>query len=138
MFRDWLGQLLRGLGFRGPLILCADDDDSVRALCVAALTRGGFDVDVASDGREALDKLKERAYDAVLLDLWMPHLHGSTVLSIVQREQPQLLDRMIVITGAPEAVLQDVKGKVAGVLRKPLAMESLVSAVRERTAALEH
>jgi DNA-binding NtrC family response regulator len=134
MFRDLLGWTLRSLGFRGPLVLCADDDDSVRSLCVAALTRGGFDVDVASNGREALDKLKARTYDAVLLDLWMPNLHGTTVLSIIQKDQPALLERLIVITGAPDAVVEDVEGKVWKILRKPLAIETLIAAVRERTA----
>ena len=53
-------------------ILVADDEEAVRAAVRRALTLAGYEVELASDGDEALAMLAERAPDAVLLDVMMP------------------------------------------------------------------
>lgn len=113
-----------------PVVLCVDDDESVRLLCTATLTRAGFEVEQASNGSEALARLRARRYDAVLLDFVMPGLHGATVLSVLQRDQPEVLSRVIVISAAPEAALTDAYGLVGAVLRKPIKLDTLVDVVR--------
>src|SRR6266852_1881409 len=50
--------------------------------------REGYVVDCASDGREALASIEANDYHAILLDLGMPYVHGSTLLSIVQQTKP--------------------------------------------------
>lgn len=118
-------------GDRRQVVLCADDDDDVRAICVAALRRAGFAVDVASDGRQALEKLARRKYSAVLLDLGLPYVHGATVLSVMRQKDPDVLRRLIVITGMNEAGLADIEPHVNTVLRKPIGVKNLVNAVRD-------
>lgn len=113
-----------------PVVLCADDDESVRRLCTAALVRAGFNVEQASNGREALARLRARRYDAILLDLVMPGLHGATVLAVLLRDQPDVLSRVIVISAAPDAALTDAYGLVGAVLRKPVKLDALVDVVR--------
>ena len=115
----------------GPMVLCADDDENVRHLCAVALNKAGFTTDQARHGREVLDKLKEREYAAILLDLGMPHLHGATVLSVLGRDNPATLDRTIIVSGAPEAALSDTYGRVRAVLRKPVDVAMVVSAVKD-------
>lgn len=112
-------------------VLCADDDPDVRALCVAALERAGYAVDEASDGRDAREKLERIRYAAVLLDLGMPYLHGATLISILQRERPELLRRIVVMTGMSDAVVADVQALVASVLHKPLTLERILGAVSD-------
>lgn len=112
------------------VVLCADDDESVRRLCTAALVRAGFDVEQASNGREALARLRARRYDAVLLDFVMPGVHGATVLAVLRRDQPEMLSRVIVISAAPDAALTDAYGVVGAVLRKPVKLDALVDVVR--------
>jgi len=56
-------------------VLCVDDDPHVLALCSAALRRAGFEVETVSNGWEALRRMNDRRFDAVLLDLLMPALH---------------------------------------------------------------
>lgn len=114
-----------------PHVLCADDDADVRALCAAALRRAGYAVDEAADGREAREKLDRNRYAAVLLDLAMPYLHGATLLSILRRQQPELLRRVIVVTGIGDAALTDIQPHVASILRKPLTIEGILGAVSD-------
>jgi len=113
-----------------PLVLCADDDESVRVLCASTLARAGYSVDMATNGREALEKIEQNDYAAVLLDLSMPYIHGSTVLSVIGKTKPELLRRTAVITGAPDAAIDPLYGTVGAVLRKPLTLDSITTIVR--------
>lgn len=115
---------------QAPRVLCADDDDAVRTLCATALTRSGFEVDMASNGRDALDKLERCRYSAILLDLGLPHVHGATVLSVLRRSNPELLQRVVVITGASDAALIGTED-VRTILKKPFATETLLEAVHD-------
>lgn len=112
-------------------VLCVDDDPAVLALCKAALTRAGFAVETVTSGWEALKRLNERDYSVILLDLLMPSLHGHTVLSMMQQSHPQFLPRIVVMTGLTDGAIGDLYGKVGGILRKPLKIDSLVEFVRE-------
>ena len=106
-------------------VLVADDDDCVRTLCVTALRREGYLVESVIDGREALKKLDHGEYHAVVLDLGMPHIHGATVLSVIAQTRPEMLRRIIVLTGAPDAVIAPIIGLVSGILRKPADLDTL-------------
>lgn len=114
-----------------PRVLCADDDADVRALCAATLRRAGYDVEEAADGREAREKLEQNRYAAVLLDLGMPYLHGATLISMLQRERPELLRRIIIVTGMGNAAVADVEPLVGSVLRKPLTLEKIIGAISD-------
>ena len=100
------------------------------ALCASSLARAGYAVDTASNGREALEKIDQNNYAAVLLDLGMPYIHGATVLSMIGKTKPQMLRRTAVITGAPDAAIDPLYGTVGAVLRKPLTLDSLTTIVR--------
>ena len=112
-----------------PKVLCADDDDNIRELCSIALSKAGFAPDTASNGREALEKLQDNEYAAILLDLAMPSVHGATILAVLHRERPELLRRIIVVTGTSDAVVDGVRYPVAAVLRKPVSIDALVAEV---------
>ena len=115
-------------------ILCLDDDPTVLALCKAALTRAGYEVETVHNGWEALQRLNQRRYGAVLLDLFMPSLHGRTVLSLMQQTHPDVLQRTIIMTGMNDDMVEELYGKVGGILRKPLKIDSLVDFVRDFAA----
>jgi DNA-binding response OmpR family regulator len=113
----------------GPKVLCADDDPDVRELCAVGLARAGFVTETAANGREVLEKVHDSSYAVILLDLAMPSVHGATVLSVLKRERPEILRRIIVVTGMPDAVVDGVQASVGAVLRKPVAIETLVAEV---------
>ena len=121
----------------GRHALIIDDDRALRGLFTTLLTRKGFTVDVAGDGRAAFDQLNRNNYSVILLDLMMPDVNGFELLERIKRDSPALLDRVIVMTGAPGKQLDNVKAApVWDVVRKPFDVERLVSsaiACSERT-----
>lgn len=64
---------------RSVRILLAEDNKINQKLAMRILENIGYKADVASDGREALDKLKANSYDLVLMDVQMPEMDGMTV-----------------------------------------------------------
>ena len=120
----------RAVEEEGDQVLVVDDDPAITRLCGLVLQRAGFRVETASDGRDALDRIEASDYAAILLDLQMPFMHGATLLSILGRQKPQTLKKVIVMTALPEAALADMHGAVASVLRKPMSDGDVVYAVR--------
>jgi len=115
-----------------PFVLLADDSEATCTLIVALL-RSEFTVDIASDGAEAIEKLKTRRYSAVLLDLLMPVLDGYAVLDFLLRENQEMLQRVLVITAAVSPrEMERVKGyDVCRVITKPFEVTVLQSLVRQ-------
>ena len=102
----------------------------MQRLVSALLKRGGYRVDTFLTGREAIAALERDGYDALLLDLMMPHEGGNTVIKHLQANNPTLLDRALLVTASPEAVLGPLTKEVAGVVRKPFDSEELLGAVK--------
>ncbi|CAN5356025.1 hypothetical protein BH11MYX1_BH11MYX1_17960 [soil metagenome] len=106
-------------------VLIVDDDEVVRAVTAAALTRRGFDVVQVSSGAEALGYLARDAPALMLLDLNMDDMTGWEVLSHIQRE-PRLRDmKTIVVSGeqAPQIPRR------FGYMRKPFRLEALLEMI---------
>src|SRR5919108_2287709 len=64
---------------RSARILLVDDEQSIQTLLSYPLRRDGYEVVQATDGREALDRFDEQAFDLVVLDLMLPKLDGLEV-----------------------------------------------------------
>ena len=88
--RDWGGEV----PWRPPMtvkrVLVVDDDPEVLSLLQNYLEALGHAVEVASDGREALSRLDEPGYDAVVTDYSMPAVNGLAVLQYIQEYHPAL------------------------------------------------
>ena len=115
-----------------PFVLLADDNEATSTL-ITALLQSDFVVEVASDGNEAIEKLKHRRYAVILLDLLMPVFDGYAVLEFLRTERPELLSRVLVVTAALGArEMQRLSSyKVCGVIAKPFEVDTLFNAVRE-------
>jgi CheY-like chemotaxis protein len=114
----------------GPRVLVVDDDTAITRLCQLILERAGFRVETSNDSREALERIEGNEYAAILLDLQMPYMHGATLLALIGRDKPDVLQRLIVMTALPEAALTDFRGRVAAVLCKPLKDGEILEHVR--------
>jgi len=111
-----------------PNVLVIDDDQALRGLFTTLLTRKGFAVDTANDGRVAYDRLQVHTYSVILLDLMMPEVNGFELLEKLRRDSPTLLDRVIVMTGANQRAVEPLKSKrICGLIRKPFDIDNLVS-----------
>ena len=80
-------------------ILIVDDERDIAEMLGELLTAAGHRVDVAASGNQALRRLAQRSYDAVLSDLKMPDLDGPGLYRRLQQTHPHLLDRVIFISG---------------------------------------
>ncbi|HEY2323018.1 MAG TPA: response regulator [Thermoanaerobaculia bacterium] len=118
-------------GRNNPRILIADDDASIRHLLTTIVKRERLDVDAATDGEEAIQKLQEHEYSVILLDLMMPHVDGFGVIDYL-REHPQPTKPVVlVITAYADQKFKRVDPDiVAGVVRKPFEVAELGSLVR--------
>lgn len=67
-------------------ILICEDEQAISKAMQLKLTKAGFEVEQAFNGQEALDKLKDKKYDLVLLDLLMPKVDGFSVLEELKRQ----------------------------------------------------
>ncbi|WP_413100826.1 response regulator transcription factor [Streptomyces sp. Inha503] len=110
-------------------VLLVEDEEFLAEMIAEGLRRDALAVDVAHDGREALDKLRFGAYDVLVLDRDLPVLHGDEVCRRVVRQR--LLTRILMLTAAG-----DVRDRVAGLglgaddyLTKPFAYDELLARV---------
>jgi DNA-binding response OmpR family regulator len=111
-----------------PNVLVVDDDLALRGLFTTLLTKKGFAVDTATDGRTAFDQLQHHTYSVILLDLMMPDVNGFELLDKLQRDSPTLLDRVIVMTGASQRSIESLDTtRIWGLIRKPFDIDQLVS-----------
>ena len=114
-------------------ILVVDDEPGVAAVLVEVLSEDGYLVDIAADGEEALEKLRQRAFDVIVCDVRMPKMNGPALYRVIAQEEPCLLSRMIFLTGdtlnlTTQAFLQQA---AAPALEKPFALGRLRELVRQ-------
>jgi CheY-like chemotaxis protein len=109
----------------GKRVLVVDDDVAIRILLRTYLTRSGLQVDLASDGADAIDKLRSAPYDAVITDLMMPVTDGIGVVAFMEEEQPELLRRTIVLTAYPQLAMDRQLNDKVIVYSKPFDLNSL-------------
>jgi CheY-like chemotaxis protein len=108
-------------------ILVADDERLVRETARSILQEFGYDVDVATDGREAVARLQsDPSFDLLLLDMSMPRMSGESVLQEIRTLRPGL--RVVAWSGVPIELPAALEPDAA--LEKPIAARQLLSAVR--------
>ena len=80
-------------------ILVVDDEHTLRESCSNVLSLEGYDATVCGRGDEALDMLRRRAFDIILLDLYMSQVDGLTLMRAALKINPATL--VVVMTGDP-------------------------------------
>jgi CheY-like chemotaxis protein len=115
-----------------PRVLIVDDNEATCTLITALLQRE-FAVETASDGVEAIDKLRTNSYSAILLDLRMPQTDGFAVLDFLKQNSPDLLPNVLVVTASlTRGEIERARGYgVCGIVTKPFEVEILLAAVKE-------
>src|SRR5689334_6024294 len=114
-------------------VLVVDDDTTVRDSIDRALRVNGFQVTLAGDGREALDRMARSPFDAVILDVLMPGVDGLAVCRSLRGTGNSV---PILMLTARDAVPDRVTGLEAGAddyLVKPFAVQELIARLRALT-----
>ena len=121
----------------GKRILAVENNDLVLSFLEAGLTTAGYDVDTASNGREALEKLDHAAYDLIISDISMPELDGPGLCRALEERRSDALAHFLFLS-TPDSMehhLAFLAETHAPILIKPIAFEDLRSAVERMIGA---
>ena len=112
-------------------ILVIDDDEGIRESLATVLKEEGYVVDVAENGQEAIRKSKESYYNLALVDLRLPDMDGTRLLTEMKETVPHLIK--IIITGYPslENAIEAANRGADAYMTKPYIMEDLLRTIEE-------
>jgi excisionase family DNA binding protein len=110
-----------------PRVLVVDDEASIRDLLSKTLALAEYDVDLAFDGRSAIERLRLMPYDLLITDLKMPGVDGLGVIREARRMKPDI--PVIIITGfsTEASAIEAVNLGVAGYLTKPFRVPRVLA-----------
>lgn len=116
-------------------VLVVEDDEYLTSAYDLKLTRSGFAVKTASNGRRALEVMKDFQPDIILLDLAMPSMNGSEFLTVLRQNSDYKNIPVVVATNssAEDETLQKVKslGIADSIVKSELSLNDLVARLRK-------
>jgi two-component system OmpR family response regulator len=116
-----------------PRVLVVDDEVHITELLALALSYNGFAVDQASSGASAIESLRDRIADLVILDVMLPDLGGFEVARRLRSSEGPAKDVPIIFLTARDSTQDKVEGLRLGsddYVTKPFSVEELVERVR--------
>jgi len=112
-------------------LLFVDDEEELVSALVERLEIRGVDAVGVTSGDQALEQLREREFDAVIMDVKMPGLGGLEALRTISRRYPEV--KVILLTGHGSAEDSEIGRRLGAVayLQKPVDLEDLLATVRQ-------
>ena len=115
-------------------ILIIDDEAEIRESLRTLLELEGYEVEVAESADDGADRLGERAFDLVLLDLALPDRNGLDLLADLRAQDPQQAVIMITAYGTVENAVRAMQTGAVNFIQKPWDNEKLLADVRAAVA----
>ena len=115
-------------------VLIVDDEDRFRATTAAILTRRGFEVKAVGSGIEAIEEVKQTAFEVVVLDVTMPGMDGNEALREIKNVAPDIAVLMLTGHGTSASVLDSLRDGISDYLTKPCPIDVLAQKIREACA----
>ena len=112
-------------------VLLVDDEKDFRETLSDRMEARGMQVDCAENGVMALGMIKDRKYDAIVLDLAMPEMDGIETLKRMLAEQPNLQIIMLTGHGSVKDGVEAVKAGAVDFLEKPADIDSLEKKIHD-------
>jgi DNA-binding response OmpR family regulator len=116
-------------------ILVVEDEPSISDVCRRVLTREGYAVEIAANGKLAQGMVGGKLYDLCLIDIRTPAMNGKELYEWLQEKHPQLTKRVIFTTG--DVLGGDTRSFIEGTgrpfLPKPFSPDDLKAIVRDCT-----
>lgn len=106
-------------------VLVVDDEPAIRALVTKIVERAGFPVDSARDGADAIEKLEEREYAVVVVDLMMPNIDGFGLIDYLKKRKSERPAVIVISAGDPGVFRQLDGAMVHSIIRKPFDIDVL-------------
>ena len=113
--------------------LVVEDDPAIRRLVEKLLKRMKIDIDLAGDGRTAIDKLRSQRYSVMVLDLMVPELNGFEVIDFLKREKINV--PVAVVSAVSQQALTKLDLDVVKlVISKPFDVDEFTKGIMELCA----
>ncbi len=112
-------------------VLVVDDDHLFLKYCNRILDDRSFAVDMAEDGLEALEKVQQRDYAVILLDVAMPNMNGITCLKRLQARGCGAVIIMVTGGGDVQTAVEAMKRGAVDYIEKPFCSDSLLLRISE-------
>jgi len=136
MFKVASADRLAAINTRKPArILVVDDEAHVRSMIAATLERQGYDIVLASGGREAVDSLDNGSFELILTDIVMQEGNGLALLERIHEQNPNLPVIMVTAIHDISVAIDSMRRGAYDYLLKPFEREHLVATVER---ALDH
>lgn len=112
-----------------PKILLVDDEERFRTTLGKMLRAQGLEVTALGSGREALEELRQKTYDVMVLDVRMPEMDGIATLTEIKKIAPQI--EVIILTGhaSMDAAMEIMRLGGYDYLLKPCPVEDLLAKI---------
>jgi DNA-binding NtrC family response regulator len=126
----WISDKGESIGMSAkPKVLIVDDEERFRNTMCKLLTVEGFEASTAGSGQQALEELRQRHYDVVILDVRMPEMTGVQALAEMRRTDPEI--EVIIMTGyaSVDAAKEIMEIGAYDYLLKPYAIRELVEKI---------
>jgi DNA-binding response OmpR family regulator len=108
-------------------ILIVDDEKAIRATIAMALESAKYEIDVAENAAQAIERLNRISYDLIITDYSMPEMDGMEMISIIASKYPNL---PVLMVTAQESAPDMLKGKNAAFFPKPFKVIELQNRVK--------
>jgi two-component system response regulator PilR (NtrC family) len=115
-----------------PSILIVEDDASIRETLRTILEQKGYRIDTAKDGQEGIQKSKAKFFNMALLDIKLPDMEGTKLLTLLHETTPKMIK--IMITGYPslENAVEALNQGADSYIIKPVRPEKLLALIEEK------
>lgn len=112
-------------------VLIVDDEERFRATTSAILKKRGFEVSAVGSGLEAIEEVKNKPFDVVILDLKMPGMDGHEAFREIRKINKDVEIIMLTGHGTPDSALTGLRDGVFDYLSKPCDVDLLVEKIRD-------
>ena len=115
-----------------PAILIVEDDTSIRETLKTILQQKGYNTDTAKNGKEAIQKSQTKFFNLALLDIKLPDIEGTKLLTTMHKTLPKMMK--IMITGYPslENAVEALNQGADAYIIKPVKPEKLLALIEEK------
>jgi DNA-binding NtrC family response regulator len=113
-------------------ILIVEDDANIRETLSTILQQKGYSTDTAKNGQEAIEKSKTKCFNLALLDIKLPDMEGTKLLTLMHEDLPKMVK--IMVTGYPslENAVEALNLGADAYVMKPIKPENLLALIKEK------
>ena len=112
-------------------ILIVDDDESTRKSIKLIFDSKGYNVDMAMSGKDAIKQIREKSFNAVLLDLKLPDIEGVELISIFKKITPGIAIFVITAYASLDSAMRAIEEGANGYITKPLNVDELLNKIQQ-------